>query len=173
MNYHAPVSVAGVSLVAFLTFAPGLLGATTGVVKTGGDTDRLSAKYSGQIFDISNPTGTVLVAGHKVPTFGDDLKAFVDPVHEWNAASATVTLPSYWVGGQYVMSANNNRDNASLSLAISVPVQSYIYLLIDNRRNDGNAAIPRIWDPAPAEWSGSVSPMAGAWWPPERTGPET
>lgn len=115
-------------------------GAITGVVQSGGDADRPSARFTGEVFDISNPG--VLVAGYTVPTFGEDAKVFTDRVHEWNSASATVALPSYLVGGSYIMSANNNRDNALFRLDVTVSVPSFIYLLIDNRINDSNAANP-------------------------------
>ena len=112
------------------------------VVENNGDTDRPSAKYTGLTFDIENPTGTVLVPQYTVGRFGEDAKAMTDRTHDYGASSATVPLPSYLVGQEYIMIANNNRDNATYSLDITIAQPSLVYLLIDNRLSDGNAANP-------------------------------
>lgn len=142
MNCRTLVSFGPAMAIILATASLNARASITGVTESNGDTDRPSAKYSGQTFNISNPNGTVLVANYTVPRFGDDVKAFTDRVHEWNAASTTVALPKYLVGGEYILNANNNRDNATLSLAVSVSVPSFIYLLIDNRLNDANAGNP-------------------------------
>jgi hypothetical protein len=112
------------------------------VVEKNGDTDRPSAKYTGLTFDIQNPNGTVLLPNYTVGTFGEDAKAMTDRVHEYNSASATVPLPAYLVGRDYIMIANNNRDNATLQLEITLSQISQVYLLIDNRLGDGDSANP-------------------------------
>lgn len=109
----------------------------TAVEEIGGDTDRPSAKFTGQTFDIENPFGTVLVANYTVPLFGEDTKTMTDRTHEYNSISATLPLPSYLVGGEYIMIANNNRDNNPFQLNITVSEPCFVYLLIDNRRSDG------------------------------------
>ena len=117
---------------------PNILSAT----ETNGDTDRPSAKVSGMTFDIQNPNGTVLVPSYTVGKFGEDAKAMTDRLHDYNSASATVGLPAYLVGQEYVMIANNNRDNAEFSLSLAISQTSLVYLLIDNRLGDGDAANP-------------------------------
>jgi len=141
----------------------------TGVLESGGDTDRPSAKMTGQTFDIENPTGTVLLSGYTVNPFGDGAKSMTDRLHAYAAASTTVGLPWYLVGGEYVMIANNDRDNADYQLALSLSEPATVYLLIDNRLGDGDAAtLPSLgasglkmaWvDPAngwyPVTWNGN------------------
>lgn len=112
------------------------------VVERNGDTDRPSAKATGMTFNIENPTGTVLVPNYTVGVFGEDVKAMTDRVHEYNSASATVPLPSYLVGKEYVMIANNDRDNATYELDITISQHSLVYLLIDNRLGDGDNTNP-------------------------------
>ncbi|MCC7377025.1 MAG: PEP-CTERM sorting domain-containing protein [Verrucomicrobiales bacterium] len=112
------------------------------VVERNGDTDRPSAKATGMTFSIENPTGTVLVPNYTVGVFGEDAKAMTDRLHEYNSASATVPLPSYLVGKEYVMIANNDRDNATYQLDITISQHSLVYLLIDNRLGDGDSANP-------------------------------
>ncbi len=112
------------------------------VVERGGDTDRPSAMATGVTFDIQNPTGTVLVPSYTVGTFGENAKAMTDRVHDYNAASGTVPLPSYLVGKEYIMIANNNRDNAAFALDITIAHHSLVYLLIDNRLGDNDNANP-------------------------------
>lgn len=132
-------SLAGLAATAFSAQA---LPNITSVVETNGDADRPSAKYTGLTFDIQNPNGTVLLPNYTVGTFGEDAKAMVDRVHEYNSASPTVPLPAYLVGKEYVLSANNNRDNATLRLDITVSRISQVYLLIDNRLGDGDGNNP-------------------------------
>lgn len=128
------------SAVAVLTAqaAPNILSAT----ERNGDTDRPSAKATGMTFDIQNPNGTVLVAGYTVGRFGEDAKAMTDRVHDYGASSATVGLPAYLVGQEYIMIANNNRDNATFGLDVAIAQTSLVYLLIDNRLSDGDANTP-------------------------------
>lgn len=110
-------------------------------VETGGDADREPAKYTGLTFDIMNGT-TLVTAGYTVGRFGEDAKAMTDRAHDYGASSATVSLPSYLVGQEYIMIANNNRDNATYSLQVTIAQPSLVYLLIDNRLGDGDAATP-------------------------------
>ncbi len=118
--------------------APNILSTT----ERNGDTDRPAAMATGMTFDIQNPNGTVLVPSHTVGRFGEGAKTMTDRVHAYTAASATVGLPAYLVGQEYVMIANNNRDNATYGLDIAIAEMSLVYLLIDNRLGDGDAATP-------------------------------
>jgi hypothetical protein len=77
-----------------------------------------------------------------VGRFGEDAKAMTDRTHEYNASSATLPLPSYLVGQEYILVANNNRDNAGFALDITVSQPSLVFLLIDNRLGDGDGATP-------------------------------
>jgi hypothetical protein len=42
-------------------------------------------------------------------------------------------IPAYLVGGEYIMSGNDNRDNATYRLDVTVDSPSIAYMLIDNR----------------------------------------
>ena len=121
----------------------------TNVVETGGDneaTDTIQAKWTGQTWNttIANeplpntPVGTPFTLGyfqHYAPTF-------VDRNHRYANISATVPIPAYLVGGEYIMSGNDNRDNAGYRLDITVSTPVTAYILIDNRQTDGNNATP-------------------------------
>ncbi len=134
--------LASVGILAATSFAAQALPNIISVVERNGDTDRPSAKQTGVTFDIENPTGTKLVTGFTVGTFGEDAKAMTDRVHEYNAASATVPLPSYLVGKEYIMIANNDRDNATYELDVTISQHSLVYLLVDYRLGDGDNANP-------------------------------
>lgn len=112
------------------------------VVEKNGYTDRPSAKFTGETFDIQNPNGTILVSGYNVPLFGAGAKTMTDRVHAYANSSATVGLPSYLLGNEYVMVSNNDRDKTTLSLDITVQNPSRVFLLVDNRLGDGDAATP-------------------------------
>lgn len=118
--------------------APNILSVT----ERNGDADRPPAMATGMTFDIQNPNGTVLVPSYTVGRFGVDAKAMTDRVHDYGGASATVGLPAYLVGQEYIMIANNNRENATFALDITLADPSLVYLLIDNRLGDGDAATP-------------------------------
>lgn len=118
--------------------APNILSVT----ERNGDTDRPAAMATGMTFDIQNPNGTVLVPSYTVGRFGEDAKAMTDRVHDYGGSSATVGLPAYLVGQEYIMIANNNRNNATYGLDIAIAQTSLVYLLIDNRLSDGDANTP-------------------------------
>lgn len=44
-------------------------------------------------------------------------------------------IPSYLLGGEYIMAANNNRGVANYQLNVSIAQDSMVYLLVDNRMN--------------------------------------
>ncbi|MCC6234535.1 MAG: PEP-CTERM sorting domain-containing protein [Verrucomicrobiales bacterium] len=97
---------------------------------------------TGMTFDIQNPTGTVLAPSYAVGTFGEDAKAMTDRLHDYNAATLGVSLPSYLVGKEYIMIANNNRDNAAFAIDVTIAQHSLVYLLIDNRLGDNDNTTP-------------------------------
>jgi hypothetical protein len=129
------VAMAGTVLTA--QAAPNILS----VVQRNGDTDRPAAMATGMTFDIANGA-TLLVPAYTVGRFGEDAKAMTDRVHDYGGSSATVGLPAYLVGQEYIMIANNNRENATFALDISIKDPSLVYLLIDNRLGDADAATP-------------------------------
>lgn len=70
--------------------------------------------------------------GSVVPTFDEDVLSYTDRTHEWNGIT-TAGLPLYLVGGDYVMTANDARDNNSYTLDVTLAQPAYLYLFRDNR----------------------------------------
>ena len=120
------------------------------VTETGGDnepTDTIPAVWTGVTYNTvqnnepvpGNPAGTPYTVG----TFQSTAPAFVDRNHRYlDDPSGGLTVPSYLVGQEYIMSGNDNRDNAGYILDIEIDTLSRIYMLIDNRLSDGNNATP-------------------------------
>ncbi|HOY60235.1 MAG TPA: Ig-like domain-containing protein [Verrucomicrobiota bacterium] len=131
----------------------------TGVVETGGDDSEFTpAQCTGRTFSHPN-LGTITV-----PTFREDVPAYRDRAHQWNGAAATLPLPSYLVGGDYIMIRNDNRDNGDLQIDVTVAAPALVYVLVDNRLNDDNAANP------PDFSTGLMSWLEAEGWVPVRTG---
>ncbi|MBM3878750.1 MAG: hypothetical protein FJ387_03385 [Verrucomicrobia bacterium] len=138
----------------------------TDVVETGGDnepTDTILAKWTGITWNTTvanEPTpNTPVGTPFTVPTFGEDVPAYVDRNHQWNGATATLPLPAYLVGGEYIMSGNDNRDNASYRLDITVSEAALVYVLVDNRLSDGAGGDPPEGG-LPVEWWVGMAWMA-------------
>jgi hypothetical protein len=109
----------------------------TGLVEYNGDDSvNTPAQYTGQTF--THPNLGEITLG----TFGEDAPAFRDRVHQWNGATADLPLPSYLVGGEYIMSRNDNRDNPTYVLEVTVSEPVFVYMLVDNRLFDGSASDP-------------------------------
>lgn len=126
----------------------------TNVVETGGDneaTDTVTAKWSGITF--TNGVAGEFQTPFKVPLFGEDVPAFVDRTHQWNGAATNIALPSYLVGGEYIMSGNDNRDNASYKLEITVSQPANVYMLVDNRLTDNVGDDPPESGKPLSEWT--------------------
>jgi hypothetical protein len=134
----------------------------TNVVETGGDneaTDTIAAKWTGQTFNVSianEPVpGAVIGNPFTVGTFQSTVPAFVDRNHAYrgsDAATSTPAIPSYLDAGDYIMSGNDNRDNAAYRLDVTVSAQARAYMLIDNRLQDGDGATPPSFGPANMQW---------------------
>jgi len=117
----------------------------TQVVETGGDGPP-TAQFTGQTFTGPN------IGTYTVPLFGVLAKSMADRVHAYTNASGTVLIPSYLNGQEYIMIRNDNRDNASLRLDVTVSSGVRVYLLIDNRLSDGANANPPTFDPTHMQW---------------------
>jgi hypothetical protein len=131
------------------------------VVETGGDnepTDTITAKWTGQTFPVSvagEPVpGAVVGNNYTVGPFGNHAPAYVDRNHRYTNASDTVQIPAYLVGGKYVMSGNDNRDNAGYLLDVTVSAPVTAYLLVDNRLGDPNSpnTDPPSFGPTRMQW---------------------
>jgi hypothetical protein len=130
-------------LIGLATFQMLALPNITNVVETGGDdepTDTVTAKWTGVTF--ANGVAGDLPQPYTVPFFGEDVFAYVDRNHQWNGAAANLPLPRYLSGGEYIMCGNDNRDNFSYQLDVTIAEESFVYVLVDNRLADGNNANP-------------------------------
>jgi len=152
-----PVSPGAAEVIAAALFKVTPL--ITDVVETGGDnepTDTITAKWTGQTFPVSvagEPLpGLVVGSNYTVGSFGNGAPVFVDRNGIYTNASGTVFIPSYLAGGEYIMSGNDNRDNATLTMDVTVSQPVQAYLLIDNRLSDGNAADPPTFGSTSMQW---------------------
>jgi hypothetical protein len=150
--------------------APVMAQNITNVVETGGDnepTDTITAKWTGQTFNVSvanEPVpGATVGQPYTVGTFGHLAPAYVDRNHRYanhSVDAAAVppgfTIPAYLLGGEYIMSGNDNRDNATYRLDISVANPSTAYMLIDNRMSADTTATdsndPPTFDATHMQW---------------------
>ncbi len=140
--------------------ASALGGNIVSVVETGGDneaTDTITAKWSGQTWAttvanepiLATPAGTSYTAG----LFGSLAPAFVDRAHRYIDDPATsLPVPAYLVGNEYILSGNDNRDNASYRLDVTVGGASTAYMLIDNRLSDTVNTNPPTFDATHMQW---------------------
>jgi hypothetical protein len=130
------------------------------VVETGGDneaTDTITAKWTGQTFNVTvanEPVPGALIGDpFTVGTFGSAAPAMVDRSHRYlNDLTNNVSIPSYLLGADYIMSGNDNRDNAAYRLDITVNAAARAYMLIDNRLSDGDGANPPTFGPTSMQW---------------------
>jgi hypothetical protein len=158
-------------LLPALTFAlAGVASAAiTSVVETGGDneaTDTITARFSGQTFTVSiagEPIpGAAIGSSYTVGVFGSSAPAFVDRNHRYLDDPGTapglqpLPIPAYLVGNQYIMSGNDNRDNTSYSLLVTVDTPSRVFMLIDNRMSPDTSATdnldPPTFGPGNMQW---------------------
>ena len=146
------LALSGAALLAWAAASLQAFPIITNVVETGGDneaTDTIVARWTGVTWNttvaneptLNTPIGTLFT----VPAFGDGVPCMVDRAHQWDAASPTLPIPSYLLGGEYIMIGNDNRDNNPFQLDISVSEPALVYLLIDNRRSDGSNADPPVY----------------------------
>lgn len=149
---------------AVAAFLPALSAANIlNVVETGGDnepTDTITAKWTGVTFNttianeptLNTPVGTSYTVG----TFGSGAPAFIDRAHRYlddpGTGGPALPVPAYLTGLEYVMSGNDNRENPSYRLDITLASPSVMYLLVDNRLSDANSANPPTFDATHMQW---------------------
>lgn len=138
----------------------------TNVVETGGDdepTDTIVAQWTGETFTVSvdnEPVpGAVVGDLYTVGSFIDLSPTFVDRNHRYTNTNSDVDpavevfpIPAYLLGGDYIMSGNDNRDNADYQLDVTVAVPATAYMLIDNRLSDGDGDTPPTFDETHMQW---------------------
>lgn len=152
-------TVVALSAGASLTVA-GMAGVITGVVESGGDneaTDTIAAKWTGQTWDVTvndEPVpGLTVGVAYTAGTFGSLAPAFVDRNHRYlDDPANNLPVPAYLVGADYILSGNDNRDNASYRLDVTISSPSTVYMLIDNRLSDGDGATPPTFDATHMQW---------------------
>lgn len=150
---------------------PGSLDASIiNVVETGGDneaTDTITAKWSGVTYDTTidnEPVPGAAGTPYTVGSFMSGSPAFVDRNHAYVNDPAGIAIPTYLVGQEYIMSGNDNRDNAGYILDVVIDVPSRAYMLIDNRLPDGVNTTP------PALGAGAMQWIIDDGWVPSSTG---
>jgi len=137
----------------------------TNVVETGGDdepTDTITAKWTGQSWTVgvaNEPVpGATVGSTYTMGTFGHQAPGMVDRNHRYSNHFETsgdppdFTIPAYLVGNEYIMSGNDNRDNFSYVLDVTVANPSTVFMLIDNRLGEGNNADPPTFDETHMQW---------------------
>ncbi len=105
------------------------------------------AQFTGQEF--THPNLGLITLG----TFVEDAPTYRDRTHQWNGATAGLPIPDYLLGGEYIMIRNDNRDNATFSLAVTLSEEALVYVLIDNRLTDNSATEPPEYGYAPEFWT--------------------
>jgi fibronectin type 3 domain-containing protein len=133
-------------------------GVIVNVVETGGDneaTDTIVAQWTGRTFvnGIANEPipGSGATDPYTVGYFGNGAPCYVDRNHRYTNAWAAL-IPAYLDGREYIMCGNDNRDNANYRLDVTVSAEVRVYLLIDNRLNDGNNADPPTFTATNMQW---------------------
>jgi hypothetical protein len=132
----------------------------TNVVETGGDneaTDTITAKWTGTTFPVSvagEPVpGLAIGENYTVGTFGHFAPAFVDRNHRYSDdITIGAAVPSYLVGGDYIMSGNDNRDNATYKIDVTINSVANVYMLIDNRLGGAGNGTPPTFGPTAMQW---------------------
>jgi ferric-dicitrate binding protein FerR (iron transport regulator) len=64
--------------------------------------------------------------------FAEDCRAYVDREHEWNGV-AEAGLPEFLVGGDYVMTFNEDKTDTEFEMTVELAQPANVYVLIDNR----------------------------------------
>lgn len=64
--------------------------------------------------------------------FHEDCRAYVDRLHEWNGVDDR-GLPPFLVGGDYVMTFNDDKVTTEIEIAVTVGQPAALYVLVDDR----------------------------------------
>jgi FecR protein len=64
--------------------------------------------------------------------FDEDCRAYVDREHEWNGVDEA-GLPACLLGGDYVMTFNDDKTDTGFELTVELAQPANLYLLVDNR----------------------------------------
>lgn len=158
---------AALAAAGFLQVQAGVL--ITSVVETNGDneaTDTIAAQWTGETFVsgvAGEPiTGSAADAPYTVGFFQDGAPAFVDRNHAYaDDVGNSLPIPLYLVDGEYLMSGNDNRDNDTYVLDVTVSKPVICYMLIDNRTNEGDNGTP----PGVGPGTGFMEWIDGTWTP--------
>ncbi|MCU0963344.1 MAG: hypothetical protein MUF48_24895, partial [Pirellulaceae bacterium] len=113
--------ICGIALALLAVFAITAHGAIiTNVVESGGynDVDTIPAKWTGQTWTITAAnkpfTGAAVGNQYTVLPFGSGVPAFVDRNHRYfDDTPNNLPVPAYLSGLEYIMSGNDNRENAN------------------------------------------------------------
>ena len=124
--------VCGIATALMLLLCNSLQAQIVNVVETGGDnepTDTITAKWTGQTFPVSvagEPTPSSTIGQtYTVGPFGNLAPSYVDRNHRYindpgTGGGGIDNIPAYLVGAQYIMSGNDNRDNGTYRLDVTV-----------------------------------------------------
>lgn len=149
---------AAVALAMVCSTAPAAI--ISNVVETGGDneaTDTITAKWTGQTWLVTQADepvpGAVVGQPFTMGTFGNLAPAMVDRNHRYvDDPANNLPIPAYLNAAEYIMSGNDNRDNAGYRLDVSVSSAAIAYMLIDDRLLDANNADPPTFDATHMQW---------------------
>lgn len=143
----------------------------TNVFETGGDNTgaTVPAKWTGQsgtIITVNVPVPGAVGNSYTIPSFGNGAPAFIDRNHTWDTESVffNTPLPSYLIGGDYVIAGNGNRDNNPYQLDVTISKPATAYLIVDNRLGDANFLDPPTFDATHMQW------VINQGWLPKSTG---
>ena len=111
----------------------------TSVIQTGGDAG-VTARFTGQTYANTGGLGTVTVG-----LFGEDAHAYTDRGYEWNSirnnSGVAIGMPGYLQNGEYIVPAEENRNNTAFTLTIAVSQPVHVYLFVDNRGSSGDGNV--------------------------------
>jgi hypothetical protein len=100
--------------------------------------------------------GAVIGDLYTVGLFGSGAPSYVDRNHRYfDDTPNNLPVPAYLSRLEYIMSGNDNRDNATYRLDVTVSADARVYMLIDNRLGEatpGNNLDPPTFGPTSMQW---------------------
>lgn len=113
-----------------------------GTFKTGDLVDfaRVQGGTGGRFTNVNQ---TMPLFGNLAPSHTDRRQQYVGynasgTLGSANAELNGASIPSYLLGGEYIATMNDNRDNGSLSLTVNLASPARAYMFVDTRYGDGN-----------------------------------